>query len=87
MAEAKKIRIAVISTGNRAVCVVKHLLEDSARQVEVAAVYDPDKSEMAYAKEKWESPDAKECSSSAEAIATPGVEWVMVFSPNFASTR
>ena len=82
MAEAKKIRVAVISTGSRAVSVVKHLLEDSNRQVEIAAVYDPDKSEMAYAKGKWESPETKECSSSAEAIAAPGVEWVMVFSPN-----
>jgi len=82
MAEAKKIKVAVISTGSRSVSVVKHLLEDSNRQVEIAAVYDPDKSEMAYAKGKWESPETKECSSSAEAIAAPGVEWVMVFSPN-----
>ena len=82
MAEAKKIRVAVISTGSRAVTVIKHLLEDSARRVEIAAVYDPDKSEMKYAKEKWESPNAAECSTSAEAIAVPGVEWVMVFSPN-----
>jgi predicted dehydrogenase len=78
----KKIRIAVLGCGERARTVIGHLLKDSARQVEVAAVFDPDASEMEFVKSTWETPDAVNCSDAQQAIDFPGVEWVMVFSPN-----
>lgn len=80
--EEKKIKVAVIANGGRASCVVGNLLRDSNRNVEVIAVYDPDKTEMEYFCNKHQIKNAKFCSSSIEAINTPGVEWVMVFSPN-----
>lgn len=80
----KKIRVAVIAAGNRSCAVVRNLLKDSNRNVEIASVYDPDPAQMEYAlsAEFWDSPDAKRCKSSQEAIQTPGVDWVMIFSPN-----
>ena len=78
----KTIGVAVIGTGARARCVVGHLLEDSEGNVKIVSVYDPDAAEMDYACGVWKSPDARRCSSSQEAIAAPGVDWVMVFSPN-----
>ncbi len=78
----KKIKIAVVACGNRSRKVVGQLLKDSERQVEVAAIYDPDRSEMKFVKETWGTPEAVECSDAMEAINYPGVEWVMVFSPN-----
>ena len=80
--DQRKIKIAVIATGGRACCVVGHLLNDADGKVEIAAVYDPDEKEMEHFCRKLNLPDARFCSSSTEAINTPGVEWVMVFSPN-----
>ena len=78
----KKIKVAVLACGNRSRKVVLNLLRDSNRQVEIAAIYDPDPNEMAFVKETWESPDTVCCESAQQAIDFPGVEWVMVFSPN-----
>ena len=78
----KKIKVAVLACGNRSRKVVDNLLRDSDRQVEIAAIYDPDASEMEFVKETWKSPDTVCCASAQEAIDFPGVEWVMVFSPN-----
>ena len=78
---ADKIRIAVLGCGGRA-RLVNRLLEDSARQVEVAAVFDPDPAQMESIKKSWAMPDAVSCASARQAIDVPGVEWVMVFSPN-----
>ena len=78
----KKIKVAVLACGNRSRKVVLNLLNDSNRQVEIAAIYDPDPNEMAFVKETWESPDTVCCNSAQQAIDFPGVEWVMVFSPN-----
>ena len=78
----KKIKIAVLGCGDRSRKVVGHLLEDSERQVEIAAIYDPDASEMKFVKETWESPDTVECTDFKAAVDYPGVQWVMVFSPN-----
>ena len=80
--EKKKINVAVISAGNRAQRVVDHLLRDSEKNVKVVSLYDPDKSEMEYFCSKLDLPETKRCSSAAEAIGFPGVDWVMVFSPN-----
>ncbi len=83
MSEQKKIKVAVIAAGSRARVVVKNLLRDSERNVVIASVFDPDQAVMEEAiLQHWNSPEAKRCGSSEEAINTPGVEWVMIFSPN-----
>lgn len=78
----KKIKVSVIACGNRSRAVVKDLLNAGSGSVEIAAVYDPDPAEMDYVCNYWQFPDAKRCTSSAEAVSVPGVEWVMIFSPN-----
>ena len=84
MAEQKKIGIAVLACGGRSRCVVKNLFRDSNRQIEILSVYDPIDSIIDKAFEEWQidGKNTKRCSSAYEAINTPGVEWVMVFSPN-----
>ncbi len=83
MDEQKKIKVAVIAAGGRARCVVQNLLRDSERNVVIASVFDPDREVMEDSiLQHWNSPEARRCNSSEEAINTPGVEWVMVFSPN-----
>lgn len=76
------IKIAVIACGNRARGVVNSLLKASNRKVDIVSVYDPDPAEMDFACDSWMASDARHCTSSLEAINTPGVEWVMIFSPN-----
>ena len=78
---ADKIRIAVLGCGGRA-RLVNHLLDDSDRGVEVAAVFDPDAAEMDLIKHTLNAPNAVPCASAQQAIDFPGVEWVMVLSPN-----
>ncbi len=78
----EKIKVAVLACGRRARKVVGNLLRDSERQVELAALYDPDPAEIEFAKAEWETPEAAACTSVQQAIDFPGVEWVMVFSPN-----
>ena len=78
----KKIKVAVLGCGRRSRRVVGNLLRDSERRVELTALFDPDRSEVDFAKEEWETPDAVACDSYQQAIDFPGVEWVMVFSPN-----
>lgn len=82
MTKSGKIKVAVIGNGKRGRYVVGNLLRDSGRQVEIAAVYDPDVEQCRDVIGHWATPDAKICGSYAEAIAAPGVEWVMIFSPN-----
>ena len=83
MAETKKIGVAVLGTGSRGRGVVSNLLRDSENGVEILAAYDPGKAVMAETIEVWKHTGiTKECGSVDEAIRTPGVEWVMVFSPN-----
>ena len=78
----KKIQVAVLACGNRSKSVVYNLLRDSNYNVNIAAVYDPDPQVVEDTLAHWKMTDAKRCSSYQEAINTPGVEWVMVFSPN-----
>jgi predicted dehydrogenase len=78
----KKIQVAVLACGNRSKSVVYNLLKDSNYNVNIAAVYDPDPQVVEDTLAHWKMTDAKRCSSYQEAINTPGVEWVMVFSPN-----
>ncbi len=78
----KKIGVAVLAAGGRSRGVVGNLLRDSGGNVEILSVFDPDREVMKGALEVWKSPNARQCSSAEEAIGAPGVEWVMVFSPN-----
>jgi predicted dehydrogenase len=84
MSDVKKIGVAVIACGARSKCVVNHLLQDSENNVEILSVYDPIDSAADAAFERWkiDPSKCKKCSSYMEAINTPGVDWVMVFSPN-----
>ena len=83
MTEKKKIGVAVLGTGGRGRGVVGNLLRDSQGGVEILAAYDPDKTVMAETIEVWKHTGiTKACDSLEEAINTPGVEWVMIFSPN-----
>ena len=78
----KKIQVAVLACGNRSKHVVGALLRDSKRNVEIVSVYDPDPNAVEDVLSFWDMPNARSCASYQEAINTPGVEWVMVFSPN-----
>ena len=78
----KKINVAVIAAGSRSRGVTNNLLRDSEGNVKVVAVFDPDKKQSQRAIEHWNSPDTAICDTYEEAINTPGVDWVMVFSPN-----
>ena len=78
----KKTGIAVIGAGARGQYVVGNLLKESDRQVKILAVYDPDTKEAQRAINLWDSPECRICDNCEEAIAFPGVEWVMIFSPN-----
>ena len=80
--EKKEINVAVVGNGCRGCAVVGNLLRDYERNVHIVSVYDPDPGETDRCLEIWDAPDAKRCSSSLEAVRTPGVDWVMVFSPN-----
>lgn len=79
----KRFGVAVLGAGNRARYVVKNLLRDSGGAVRVVSAFDPDRTLLDETLRKiWESSDALAASSAEEAIHAPGVDWVMVFSPN-----
>ena len=80
----RTIGVAVIGCGGRGTGVTRRLLQDSNGAVKVLACYDPDESQCkaSMSEAQWNSPDTVICKSYQEAIAYPGVEWVMVFSPN-----
>ena len=80
--EEKKVKIAVIATGNRSTGVVGNLLRDSNGNAEIVAIYDPDRTQMEYFCKKLKLDSTCMCESGTEAINFPGVEWVMVFAPN-----
>ncbi len=77
---SESIGVAVISAGSRSRGVVGNLLRDG-ENVKILSVFDPDREVAAETVEKWQT-DSRICSSYEEAINTPGVDWVMVFSPN-----
>lgn len=82
--ENKKIGVAVIGCGMRSKYTVGNLLRDSGQNVEVLSVYDPIDKVVDEALEQWkvDKSRCRKCSGSQEAINTPGVEWVLVYSPN-----
>jgi predicted dehydrogenase len=75
------IGVAVIAAGSRSRYVVKNLLRDGEK-VRIKAVFDPDKALAADTAKFWGQDDIRVCETYQDAINTPGVEWVMVFSPN-----
>lgn len=78
-----KIGVAVLACGGRSYYVTNNLLRDSEGGVELLSVYDPDTERMDKCADFWGVADTvKKCSSTEEAINTPGVEWVFIFSPN-----
>ncbi len=78
----KTINVAVIAAGSRGCGVANNLLRDSDRNVKILSVFDPDKKQCETALEFWNSPDTIICNTYQEAINTPSVDWVLVFSPN-----
>lgn len=82
--EKKKTGIAVIGCGLRSQYTVGNLLRDSENNVEVLSVYDPLDVAVDKALDLWKTDrtKCKVCSDSFEAINFPGVEWVVVSSPN-----
>ena len=76
------IQVAVIGGGVRARHLLGELLKISDRRVEPVAVYERDRELAADLLRFWGTPDARICDSPEEAVGTPGVEWLMVCSPN-----
>ena len=78
----KKIKCAVIGTGGRCRSIMKELLKHAQGNLEVAAVYDPEQ----WMRDKFFNdlnvPPVENSESPEAAINTPGVEWVIVTSPN-----
>jgi len=80
--EKKEIGVAVIAAGNRSRYVVKNLLRDG-ENVRIKAVYDPDRNlAEETVKNWWGGQPVAICETYQQAINTPGVDWVMIFSPN-----
>jgi predicted dehydrogenase len=87
MSEKKTcVKIAISGCGNRSRGVISNLLRDSHNQVEIVAVFDPDAEVMKQALECWNAPQSCAYSSYEAALAAPGVEWMMIFSPPLAFT-
>ncbi|MCK5844615.1 MAG: Gfo/Idh/MocA family oxidoreductase [Victivallales bacterium] len=78
----KIINVAVVGAGSRGNGVTKNLLNDSEGNVKVLTVFDPDNAVAKKTVENWDSPYTKICDTYQEAIEAPGVDWVLVFSPN-----
>ncbi len=80
--KAKQIGVAVIGAGGRGQSVTLNLLNDSKRHVKVMSVFDTDKAMAQSALDCWIDQNVKICDTFQEAVKTPGVDWVLVFSPN-----
>ena len=78
----KKLGIAIIGCGIRSKWVVHELVKAAGDKIELLSAYDPDSVNFDSACAQWGDHEPVYCKSYKEAIATPGVDWVMVFSPN-----
>ena len=76
------ISIAVIGCGRRARTVVGKLLKCAGEKVQIAALYDTDRQNLEQAVKLWHAGDALICSDVGSCINVPGVDWVMIFTPN-----
>ena len=78
----KEIKVAVLGLGHRPKYIVKNLLRDSDRNVKIVAVFDPDMEVARATVKSWEIEEPFYAQDMESAINYPGVEWVMVCSPN-----
>ena len=78
----REIKVAVLGGGNRARGVVGRLLKDSNNFVKVVSFFEPDMEVARNTVSKWEIDEPFYAQDMQSAIDYPGVEWVMVFSPN-----
>lgn len=74
--------LAVLGAGNRSRALVDELLKAANQDIKVVSIFDPDPEVGRRAQETWAATDAVQVDSALAAITTPGVDWVMVFSPN-----
>ncbi len=78
----KKIKLAVIGAGGRCRNIVNELFKAADGNVEIVSVFDPGKEMLEKFFEKLNLPVMESSASPEEAINTPGVEWVIIASPN-----
>lgn len=78
----KTIGVAVIGAGLRGQGCTRQLLADAGGRVKVLSVFDPDRAMSEQAVKSWDAADALLARTYRQAIHAPGVEWVLVFSPN-----
>lgn len=80
--EERIVKIAVIGTGKRSLGVIKNLLDVARGRLEIAAACDISKGRLDEALGFWQVPDAPRFADAGQAIDAPGVEWVLIFTPN-----
>ena len=81
--KTKTVGIAIIGCGSRAMWVVHELVKaDCGKNLRLLSAYDPDPAQLEFARQQWDGQTPVYCKTFHEAIAYPGVDWVMVFSPN-----
>ena len=78
--DTKEIGVSIIGAGLRSG--VARLLFTKDRNLKLRSIFDPDRERAMERVSSLGFPEARICTSAEEAIAAPGVEWVMVFSPN-----
>ncbi len=78
----KKIKISVIGAGGRSRNIVNELLKAADGSVEIASVFDPCREMLEKFFDKLGLPVMESSGSMEEAINAPGVEWVIIGSPN-----
>ncbi len=78
----KKIKIAVIGAGGRSRNIVGQLFDAAQGNVEIVSVFDPKPEMLERFFERLKLPVMASAASVSEAINTPGVEWVIIASPN-----
>jgi len=81
--EKKMLKAAVIGCGGRGRCVVGWMRGVSNKELQIVSAYDPDPEAIEKAKKEWDSPEMVSSSSMGDAIRFPGVDIVMIFSPNY----
>jgi predicted dehydrogenase len=78
----KEVKVAVLGLGHRPRYIVKNLLKDSEYNVKIVSVFDPDMEVARETVKQWEIDEPFYAQDMQAAIDFPGVEWVMVCSPN-----
>lgn len=79
---AEEIKVAVLGLGHRPKYIVGNLLKDSGGNVKIVAVFDPDMEVARETVKAWNIEEPFYAQDMESAINYPGVDWVMVCSPN-----